>query len=38
MDRVEVEVVRRLVQQQSLWSAEERLRQQDANLLASLQL
>ena len=35
---VEVEVIRRLVQQQRLGVAEERLRQQDSHLLAALQL
>ena len=38
VDRVEVEVVGRLVEQQRLRMAEERLRQQHADLLAALQL
>ena len=38
VDRVQVEMVRRLVQQQRLRLAEERLRQQHAHLLAALQL
>ena len=38
VDRVEVQVVRRLVQQQRLRLAEERLRQQHAHFLAALQL
>ena len=38
VDRVEVEVVRRLVEQQRLRMAEQRLRQQHAHLLAALQL
>ena len=37
VDRVEVEVVRRLVEEQRLRVAEERLREQDADLLAALQ-
>ena len=37
MDRFEIEMVRRLVQQQRLRLAEQRLRQQHANLLAALQ-
>src|SRR5687767_13763263 len=35
---VEVEMVRRLVEQQRLWMTEQRLRQQHADLLAALQL
>ncbi len=38
VDRVEVEVVGRLVEQQRLGMAEERLRQQHAHLLSALQL
>ena len=38
VDRVEVEVVGRLVEQQRLGMAEQRLRQQHAHLLAALQL
>ena len=38
VDRVEVEVVGRLVQQQRLGPAEQRLGEQDADLLAALQL
>ena len=38
VDRVEVQVVGRLVEQQRLGMAVERLRQQDAHLLSALQL
>ena len=38
VDRIEVEVVRRLVEQQRLRVAEQRLREQDTHLLAALQL
>ena len=38
VDRVEVQVVRRLVEQQRVGMAEERLRQQHAHFLAALQL
>ena len=38
VDRVEVEVVRRLVEQQRLRMAEERLREEHAHFLAALQL
>ena len=38
VDRVEVEVVGRLVEEQRVRAAEQRLRQQDAHLLAALQL
>ena len=38
MDRIEIEIVRRLVQQQRFRLAEQRLRQQHAHLLPALQL
>ena len=38
VDRFEIKVVRRLVQQQRLWVAKERLREQHTHLLSALQL